>query len=217
MPRCSSVQRPDAFGRSAPRKPLHGWIAALCGVLRCALVLVTSVVVFPVIASEVLPATGSVEIAFSPADDPEAVLVGVIDAARTSLHVQAYVFTSRSIAAALVRAHGRGVQVEVLADAKMNSRASGNAIPALLSAGVPVAFETKYAAAHNKLLIVDADGPGCTLVTGSYNFTWSANHRNAENVLVLRDNCPLVRVYRENWMRHRGEATVVTSLPFAID
>ena len=161
-----------------------------------------------------LPSEGTTELAFSPAGDPEALILRVIDAARRTLHVQAYVFTSRSVATALVRAHRRGVRVEMLADAAMNARAKGNAIPLLLEAGIPVAYETRYAAAHNKVLIADASGPGCAVMTGSYNFTWSAQNRNAENVLVLRDNCALAQSYRENWRRHRAEATPVTRLPF---
>ena len=168
----------------------------------------------PAIASEVVPGKGSIEVAFSPADDPEALIIRMIDDARAALQVHAYVFTSRNIAQAVVRAHRRGVRVEVLADAGMNGRERGNAIPQLLDAGVPVAFETEYAAAHNKVLIADADGPGCAVLTGSYNFTWSARNRNAENVLLVRDNCELARIYRANWAHHREKATIVTRLPF---
>lgn len=164
-------------------------------------------------ASRSVPARGSIEVAFSPADDPEALLIEVIGAARSLIRVHAYVFTSRAIAGALVQAHRRGVDVEVLADAQMNARGKGNAIPTLLGAGIPVAFETDYAAAHNKVLIVDPDEAGCTVVTGSYNFTWSARNRNAENVLVLRENCPLVAIYLENWHRHRAAATAIERLP----
>lgn len=167
-----------------------------------------------VAVAERLPATGTVEVAYSPADDTEALVLRVIAAARRTLHVQAYVFTSRPVASALVAAHRRGVRVEVLADAEMNSRAKGNVMPQLLAAGIPVAFETRYAAAHNKVLIADADGPGCAVMTGSYNFTWSAKNRNAENVLVLRDNCALAQSYLRNWLRHRSEATAVARLPF---
>lgn len=166
-------------------------------------------------AGQRIPARGSVEVAFSPADDPEALLLRVIGDARESIRVQAYVFTSRAIARGLVEAHRRGVRVEVLADAEMNRRGGRNAaIPALLEAQVPVAFETAFAAAHNKVLIIDPHGPVCTVVTGSYNFTWSARNRNAENVLVLRDNCELVRTYLENWNRHRANAVPVASLPW---
>lgn len=168
----------------------------------------------PLAASRVLPAQGTIEVAFSPADDPQALLLRVIDGARQSVRVQAYVFTSRAIAQGLIEAHRRGVRVEVLADARMNRRDKGNVMPSLLEAGIPVAFETAYAAAHNKVLIVDAGSAACTLVTGSYNFTWSANHRNAENVLVSRGDCALVDVYLDNWRRHRADAVVVKRLPW---
>jgi len=181
---------------------------------RCALAVVAMLTATPALASRSLPARGTVEVAFSPADDAEAALLRVIEAARDTLHVQAYAFTSRRIAEALVAAHRRGVQVAVLADAGMNARGANRALSQLLAAGVPLAFETRYAAAHNKVLIADAAGPGCTVATGSYNFTWSARHRNAENLLVLRDNCPLAAAYRDNWVRHRADATPITELPW---
>lgn len=161
-----------------------------------------------------LPARGSIEVVFSPEGSGEEALLRVIGAARETLHVQAYVFTSRPIADALVRAHRRGVHVQVLADAQMNRRGKGNALPRLLDAGVPVALETRYAVAHNKVLIADGGGSSCVVATGSYNFTWSANKRNAENLLVLRDNCPLAAAYLDNWRRHREDATPVTRLPW---
>jgi len=52
------------------------------------------------------------------------------------------------------------------------------------------------------------------VVTGSYNFTWSAQNRNSENLLVLRGHCPLARAYRDNWLRHREQATPITRLPW---
>lgn len=165
-------------------------------------------------AGTVLPARGSVEVAFSPGGRPETLLLRLIDGARHSLHVQAYAFTSKPIAAALIAAHRRGVRVEVLADARMNRRGKGNVLPELIAAGIPVALETRFSAAHNKVMIADAAGPGCALATGSYNFTKSAATRNAENLIVLREHCELTRVYLDNWRRHREEATIVRRLPW---
>jgi len=169
----------------------------------------------PAVASQRFEARGEVEVAFAPRDDAEGLLLDVIREARRTVLVQVYVFTSRRVADALVAANRRGVQVQVLADAAMNRRGKGNALPRLLEAGIPVALETDYNAAHNKLLIVDADGPGCTVVTGSYNFTWSAQNRNAENLIVLRRHCALADAYRDNWRRHRAAATPITQLPWS--
>jgi phosphatidylserine/phosphatidylglycerophosphate/cardiolipin synthase-like enzyme len=153
-----------------------------------------------------LPATGSVEALFTPWDDAEGAIVRVLGEARKSIHVQAYLLTSRSIANALQEAIARGVTVEILADKEMVTKGDNSLIPRLAAAGIPVWLETRYAVAHNKVLLIDAAGAHGTVITGSYNFTWSAQARNAENLLILRDNPALVKRYLDNWQRHRDDA-----------
>lgn len=157
-------------------------------------------------ASAVSNATGTVEVAFAPWDDAEGVVLRVIREARKEIFVQAFLFTSRNVSRALVEAWRRGLRVEVLADRDMNSRGDTTQIPALAAAGIPVALEVRYSAAHNKIIIADPNDAACAVVTGSYNFTYSARAKNAENVLVLRGNPPLARAYYNNWLRHRAEA-----------
>src|SRR5690606_5007436 len=60
------------------------------------------------------PATGSTEVLFSPWDDAEGGLIAALAQARQSIHVQAYLLTSRNIAKALLQAHRRGVEVRIL-------------------------------------------------------------------------------------------------------
>lgn len=156
-----------------------------------------------------MPAKGSIELAFSPRDDAEGALLRAIDAAREAIYVQIYSFTSRPVATALLAAARRGVRVTVLADAQMNRRPKGNVLARLAAAGIPVALETDYAAAHNKVMVIDPHGARPAVVTGSYNFTWSAANRNAENLLILRDNPPLAEAYLANWEQHRMRATAV--------
>ncbi|MDP2133642.1 MAG: phospholipase D family protein [Sulfuritalea sp.] len=153
-----------------------------------------------------LPATGTVEVLFTPWDDAEGAIVRVLGKARDTIHVQAYLLTSRSIARALQEAKARGVAVEVLADREMLEKSNKSLLPQLLESGIPVWLETRYAAAHNKLLLIDATGEQAIVITGSYNFTWSAQARNAENLLILRGNPALARRYLDNWRRHRDEA-----------
>ncbi len=153
-----------------------------------------------------LPATGTVEVLFTPWDDAEGAIIRVLGKARETIHVQAYLLTSRSIAKALQEAGARGVAVEILADREMLEKSDKSLLPQLLEAGIPVWLETRYAAAHNKLLLIDAMGEQAIVITGSYNFTWSAQARNAENLLILRGNPALARRYLDNWRRHRDEA-----------
>lgn len=153
-----------------------------------------------------LPATGTVEVLFTPWDDAEGAIIRALGRARESIHVQAYLLTSRSIAKALTDARVRGVTVEVLADREMLEKSDKSLLPQLLEAGIPVWLETRYTAAHNKVLLIDAAQADAVVITGSYNFTWSAQARNAENLLILRGNPALVRRYLDNWRRHRDEA-----------
>ena len=153
-----------------------------------------------------LPATGSVEVLFTPWDDAEGAIVRTLGEARRSIHVQAYLLTSRSIARALQEARARGVAVEILADREMVRKGENSLIPKLAAEGIPVWLETRYGNAHNKVLLVDAGGEQGIIVTGSYNFTWSAQARNAENLLILSGNPALTRRYLDNWKRHRDEA-----------
>ena len=153
-----------------------------------------------------LPATGTVEVLFTPWDDAEGAIVRALGEARQSIHVQAYLLTSRSIANALLEARARGVAVEILADREMVTKGDNSLIPKLAAEGIPVWLETRYAIAHNKVLLIDALDAHGFVITGSYNFSWSAQARNAENLLILRDNPALVRRYLDNWQRHRDDA-----------
>lgn len=153
-----------------------------------------------------LPAQGTVEAVFSPWHDVEGALVAALRAARRTIHVQAFAFTSRVLAQALIEAHGRGVRVAVLADREQAERMENSRLPQLAAAGIPVALEVRYAAAHNKILLIDAEGEAPAVITGSFNFTWSAQAKNAENVLILRGDRALAHAYLDNWRRHRAEA-----------
>ncbi|KAB2934463.1 MAG: hypothetical protein EFKGCFLK_02278 [Rhodocyclaceae bacterium] len=157
-------------------------------------------------APRTLPAQGTVEAVFSPWQDVEGALVAVLRAARRTVHVQAFAFTSRTLAAVLIEAHRRGVGVNVLADREQAERMENSRLPQLAAAGISVALEVRYAAAHNKIILVDAEGEAPVVITGSYNFTWSAQAKNAENVLMLRGHRELARTYLDNWRRHRTEA-----------
>jgi phosphatidylserine/phosphatidylglycerophosphate/cardiolipin synthase-like enzyme len=163
----------------------------------------------PVAQAAELPASGTVEVLFSPWDDAEGALIREIGRARQSVRVQAFLLTSRSIARALAATRSRGVPVELLADGEMVAKGENSLVPMLHGAGVDVRLETRYAAAHNKILLIDAEGEHPVIITGSYNFTWSAQARNAENLLILRGNRALAQAYLANWRRHHSDA-----LPF---
>jgi phosphatidylserine/phosphatidylglycerophosphate/cardiolipin synthase-like enzyme len=98
--------------------------------------------------------------------------------------MQAYLLTSRPITDALVAARKRGIDVRVLMDGGSWTRTPRPPAPAA-RAGIRSGWRTAYRNAHNKVIVIDASLASATVITGSYNFTWSAQHKNAENMLVL--------------------------------
>lgn len=150
-----------------------------------------------------LAARGSVEVAFTPGDDAGALIVRHIGQARRQVLVQAYSLTHRQIAEALVAAQRRGVEVQIIVDRQQMESIRTSLVGWLVQQGMTVWMDGEHAAAHNKVMVLDAGTPGATLITGSFNFTHAAQYRNAENVLVLGGNPPLADAYAANWRRHR--------------
>lgn len=157
-----------------------------------------------------LPARGTVQVAFTPWDNAEAMIVDGIRRARHQILVQAFSFTSRTLANALMAAKRRGVDVQVMADRAQTFSGEASRIPDLIQAGIPVMLEVRYQSAHNKVMVIDAGTADAAVVTGSYNWTYAAQYKNAENVLILRHNPDVANAYAANWRRHFADA-----LPYA--
>lgn len=153
-----------------------------------------------------LPSKGTVQAAFAPWDDAEGMIVNAIQKANSQVLVQAYSFTSRNLASALIAARRRGLDVRVIADAEQTASGEASRIGDLAAAGIPVLLDAAFQSAHNKVMLIDAEGDRPAVVTGSYNWTYAARYRNAENVLILRDNPQLAAAYLANWRRHAANS-----------
>ncbi|MFM0656083.1 phospholipase D family nuclease [Paraburkholderia sediminicola] len=124
----------------------------------------------------------------------QSLIISAIDGTQKKLRIQAYSFTSTPIAAAVKRAKTRGVDVKVILD---KSQASPRYAVAtyLRNADINVVIDTKPAIAHNKVMIFDDSA----VFTGSFNFTKSAQERNAENGILIQGDANIVRSYSDNW------------------
>jgi phosphatidylserine/phosphatidylglycerophosphate/cardiolipin synthase-like enzyme len=153
-------------------------------------------VLLPLVAAARAEAAPPIEVHFSPAGGCTETILKEVGAAKASVLVQAYWFTSHPIAQALADAHQRGVKVEVILD---KSRTDKDHVQAdfIVGRGVPTTIDDKHVTAHNKIIVVD----GQTVLTGSFNFTGQAENQNAENLLVIRDKA-LAEQYTANWQAH---------------
>jgi phosphatidylserine/phosphatidylglycerophosphate/cardiolipin synthase-like enzyme len=141
------------------------------------------------------------QVYFSPRGGATSAIVQILDNAKSNVLVQAYSFTSQPIAEAIVRAHERGVKVQVLLD-KSQKTQKYTAAHFLVQAGIPVLIDDSHAIAHNKVIMID----NSIVVTGSFNFTKAAEDRNAENLLLLQSK-ELAACYADNWRIHQKHST----------
>lgn len=158
-------------------------------------------------SAKALPATGTVQVAFSPDEDAAGLIVKTLRDAQKTVRVLAYSFTSNEISFALIEAKRRGLDVQVIADAEQMRRLEHHKLGLIHQAGVRVWLDEQHQSAHNKVMVIDAEGAHPTVITGSMNFTYSGQFKNAENVLVLRGNKALAEAYHDNWQRHLNHAT----------
>jgi len=93
-----------------------------------------------------------------------------------------YVFTDKELALPLINAKKRGVKVRVYLD-RSQIESSYSVSRLLVQKGIKTRISTNNYIMHNKFAIID----NRILLTGSYNWTFSANHRNDENLMVIYD------------------------------
>ena len=122
-----------------------------------------------------------------------------ISAAKESIYLQAYGITSSEIVDELIKAHNRGVKVRALLD-KSNLTDKYSKMKQMLDSGIDVSIDKVSGIAHNKVLILDQS----KVITGSFNFTKSANTRNTENIIVVNDK-EIARKYLQNWFSRKSK------------
>ena len=148
----------------------------------------------------------SYQVCFTPGMDCTYQIVKAISQAKHTILVQAYSFTSRPIIKALAAEHYHGVKVKILLDKSLITDADQyySPIPYFQKVGIWLRIDYLPDIAHNKVIIIDNQ----TVVTGSFNFTNSAQNYNAENVLIIHDR-QLAQQYTANWYRRAARSISV--------
>lgn len=139
----------------------------------------------------------STKVYFSPDGGTQQAIIDQINKAKTNVFVQAYSFTNKEIVKALVEANKRGVAVFVILD-KSNKTDKYSVADLLTHFGVDTYIDQSHAIAHSKVMILDKE----TVITGSYNFTNAAEHKNSENTLIIK-SADLADAYFSNWAVHQ--------------
>jgi phosphatidylserine/phosphatidylglycerophosphate/cardiolipin synthase-like enzyme len=149
--------------------------------------------ILPVASPGAVPVEGPY---FSDGDRVAERIIAAINHTQKSLHVAIYHFTEPDIAAAIEAGHRRGIEIRIVAD-EGQARERHSEIQELEGDGIPVRLSHGYrgdrSIMHDKFAVFD----GKLVVTGSFNWTISADRYNYENAIFISDPAVAQRYERE--------------------
>ncbi len=146
------------------------------------------------------------ELLFSPDTGVMNHLVDIIDTdISTSIYFMIFSFTHSALIDAFKRSHDRGIAVQGIFD---KSQLVNSYEEALVRNGIPCSIDGNTSIVdghggklHHKTMILD----GSKVVTGSYNWSNSADLYNDENLLIITSE-EIARIYEQEWQLRWDEA-----------
>ena len=132
---------------------------------------------------------------FSPRDNVRQILIDHIAKETKGIHCAAYRLTDPLITKALLEAYERGIKITLVID-KEGFSATHSKLLYLFSKNIPVFIyppiifdreekkQPREGLMHNKFICFESQE---TVITGSFNYTKSAQEINQENILIVED------------------------------
>lgn len=130
-----------------------------------------------------------IECYFSPSDNTNQQLITAINTADYDLDIETMLITRSDLANAIIDAYDHSVNVNVLTESESDNTETvnnllGNTLPAK-----KYIFDDASGQLHHKMALIDANNPDSDpqTITGSHNWSSSANDRNDENTIIIHD------------------------------
>lgn len=143
-----------------------------------------------------------IETYFSPDDHTANRIIELIQNAQESIYFMAFSFTSDPIADAMIARANAGIDVAGVMETRQYHSNTGGEFDTLAEAGIDVHLDGNPNNLHHKVIIIDRK----IVITGSYNFSRSAEERNDENTLIIH-NAEIAAQYLAEFERVLAQAT----------
>ncbi len=142
-----------------------------------------------------------VEVYYSPDDGVASRVYDILTEAEKSIYFLAFSFTSDDLGQIIRTQAENGLDVAGVMDADQVKSNIGTEYDPFKQAGLKVFVDGNKGLMHHKTMIIDDR----VVITGSYNFTRSAETRNDENLVVLY-NPAIANFYMEEFNRIYNQA-----------
>ena len=151
------------------------------------------------------------QILFSAEDGAVDSLIAILNDAQVSIRFLAFSFTDYPMAQAMIARAQAGVDVQGIFET-FGSNSPRAELKTLWCAGLPVRQDGNSSFLHDKVIIID----NSIVVTGSLNFSSSADKENEENVVIL-DNPEIAALYLQEYQKLWDQAMSVPTGAFTCE
>ena len=144
-----------------------------------------------------------IESYFSPSDETNCHLIEAIQSADHQILIGLLLLTRNDLVDEIIQLHQEGIDVRVILE---DEESSLSALAQLRQAGVRVVTHDPSPIFHHKYAIIDEGHPESDpmVITGSHNWTWSADNINDENALIIHDQ-RVTNIFRQEFEARWGE------------
>jgi phosphatidylserine/phosphatidylglycerophosphate/cardiolipin synthase-like enzyme len=122
-----------------------------------------------------------IEVYFSPDDGIAAPVLELLTNAKESIHFLAFSFTTDEFGETIRLQAENGLTVAGVMEEEQVKSNIGTEYDLFIQAGLDVLIDGNEGQMHHKTMIIDEQ----VVITGSYNFSRSAETRNDENLIVI--------------------------------
>lgn len=136
-----------------------------------------------------------ISVFFSPEDKPAQYIVSLLENARRNIRFMAFSYTQPDMGNAMLSQIEAGLTVEGVFEA-VGSDSEHSEMMKLHCGGGSMRRDGNPGFLHHKVIIID----NRIVITGSFNFSDSANTRNNENVFII-DNAEIAKQYLNEFQR----------------
>lgn len=125
-------------------------------------------------------------------------IINELEKSNKSLKVAVYWFTNHELFDMLYQKQLNGVQCDlIIHNDYINNRETGLPFQKFIDAGGKFYFSDEENPMHNKFCIIDNQ----VLINGSYNWTYYAESKNRENVLIIKDENDVIKAFETEFLQ----------------
>ncbi len=134
---------------------------------------------------------------FSPSDETNCQIIEALQSADHHVEIGQLLFTKDDLIDELIDLHQKGIDIRVIVE---DESSSSLALSQLHQAGISTAIHDLVSIFHHKYAIVDEgfEDSDPLVITGSHNWTWSADNINDENTLIVHDQS-FANIFRQEF------------------